>query len=48
MEVDRFSPYKAAFRIAHKRAAVQITAETAAEYFDYHAGLTNPHLYRVL
>ena len=34
--------------IAHKQTAVQITAETAAEYFDDLAGLSNTQLYRVL
>ena len=39
---------RAALRIAHKRASTQDTTETNAEYFDYHAGLANTHLYRVL
>ena len=39
---------RAALRITKKRTAVQITAETAAEYFDDLAGLAKPHLYRAL
>ena len=39
---------RAALRITKKRTAVQITAETAAEYFDDLAGLAIAHLYRVL
>jgi len=39
---------RTAVHIAHKQTAVQITAETAAEYFDDLAGLSNTQLYRVL
>ena len=39
---------RAAMHIAHKRTSTQGTSETDAEYFDYHAGLANTHLYRVL
>ena len=35
---------RTAVRIAHRRTAVQITAETATEYFDDLAGLSNTHL----
>ena len=35
---------RAALRIAHKRTAVQITAEIDAEYFDDLAGLSKAHL----
>ena len=39
---------RAALRIAHKRASMQNTTETAAEYFNDLAGLANTHLHRVL
>ena len=39
---------RAALRITKKRPAVQITAETDAEYFDNLAGLSKTHLHRVL
>ena len=39
---------RTAVRIAHRRTAIQVAAEIAAEYFDDLAGLSNTHLYRVL
>ena len=39
---------RSALRIVHKWTSTQGTPETAAEYFDYHARLSNTHLHRVL
>ena len=39
---------RTAVRIAHRRTAIQVAAEIAAEYFDDLAGLSNTQLYRVL
>ena len=35
---------RTAVRIAHRRTAIQVAAEIAAEYFDDLAGLSNTHL----